>query len=82
MASEIRSVDSMRTLFTTIKIALCGLCLNLPAFAQAQAPVAVPSSGKTLSENIAGLMQRAGEMIPKLRTELESPPPPCFSTFD
>ncbi len=71
----------MRTLFTTIKIALFGLFLSLPAFAQAPSPVAVPSSGKTLSENIAGLMQRAGEMIPKLRTELESPLLPWFETI-
>ena len=71
----------MRILFTTLKIAICGLCLSPPAFAQAPSPVAVPSSGKTLSENIAGLMQRAGEMIPKLRTELESPLLPWFETI-
>ncbi len=71
----------MRTLFTTLQIAVFDLCLSLPVLAQSTAPVATPSSGKTLSENIAGLMQRAGEMIPKLQSELESPLLPWFETI-
>lgn len=71
----------MRTLFTTLQIAVFDLCLSLPIMAQSTAPVVIPSSGKSLSENIAGLMQRAGEMIPKLQSELESPLLPWFETI-
>jgi len=55
-------------------LASISLLLSLPALAQSSAPpVPVPTGGKTLSENIAALMRRAGELIPALQSELESP---------
>ena len=75
----------MRTLLTALQIGVISLCLTLPVFAQSPAPLPVPvttpSNGKTLSENIAGLMQRIGEMIPLLRSELESPLLSWFETI-
>jgi hypothetical protein len=74
-----------RTILAALQLALISLCLSLPAFAQSPSPsptpVGTPSSGRTLSENIAGLVQRAGEMIPKLRAELESPLLSWFETI-
>lgn len=66
-----------RTLLSVLQLAIVSLCLCLPAFAQSP----TPSSGKTLSENIAGLAQRAGEMIPKLQSEIESPLLSWFETI-
>ena len=70
-----RTLLLKRTLLAALQLAIISLCLCLPALAQSSAPTPAPtpSNGKTLSENIAGLAQRAGEMIPKLQTELESP---------
>jgi len=74
-----------RTILAALLLVVFSLCLNVPAFAQSPAPsptpVATPSSGRTLSENIAGLVQRAGEMIPRLRAELESPLLSWFETI-
>lgn len=72
-----------RTLLATLHLATISLCLCLPALAQSPGPTPAPtpSGGKTLSENIAGLAQRAGEMIPKLQTELESPLLSWFETI-
>lgn len=74
-----------RTLLIALQLAVFGLCLSLPAFAQSPAPspapAATPTTGRTLSENIAGLTQRAGEMIPKLRAELETPLLSWFETI-
>jgi hypothetical protein len=74
---------AMRILLTALQLIVVSLCLSLPALAQSPSPtpVGTPSSGRTLSENIAGLVQRAGEMIPKLRAELESPLLSWFETI-
>lgn len=41
--------------------------------APSPAPTAAPSGGKTLSENLRALAQRAGELIPYLEDNIESP---------
>lgn len=74
-----------QTILAVLQLAVISLCLSFPALAQSPAPsptpVGTPSSGRTLSENIAGLVQRAGEMIPRLRAELESPLLSWFETL-
>jgi len=63
-----------RIILVTMRLASISLFLSLPALAQSSAPpMPVPTGGKTLSENIAALIRRAGELIPALRSELESP---------
>jgi len=65
-----------RIILAALQLASISLLLSLPALAQSSAPVTpvpVPTGGKTLSENIAALSRRAGEMIPTLKSELESP---------
>ena len=71
-----------RTFLAALQLGIISLCLCLPAFGQSSGPTPAPtpSTGKSLSENIAGLAQRAGEMIPKLQTELESPLLSWFET--
>ena len=63
-----------RIVLVTMQLALISLFLSLPILAQSSAPpVPVPTGSKTLSENIAALIRRAGELIPALQSELESP---------
>ncbi len=69
------------TILSAMQFVVVSLCFCLPAFAQSPTPAPTPSTGKTLSENIAGLAQRAGEMIPKLQAELESPLLSWFETI-
>jgi len=62
-----------------LQLAVIGLCLSLPVLAQSSEPAPAPTpTGKTLSENITALVQRAGELIPTLQSELESPLLPWF----
>src|ERR1700676_4711342 len=46
--------------------------LLLPAVVQAQAPTPTPSPVRSLSENIAGMSQRAGSLLPYLENEIVS----------
>src|SRR5882762_7504298 len=50
---------------------LVGLFL-LPVVVQAQAPTPTPSPVRSLSENIAGMTQRAGSLLPYLENEIVS----------
>lgn len=57
------------------------LCLSFTALAQSTTPLPSTSppttqsssGGKTFSENMAALMDRAGQLIPRLQDEVESP---------
>src|SRR6266545_175172 len=70
-----RNIPIKRRLLALMHLATFSLCLGLTVFAQTPGPTPTPTptGGKTLSENIAGLAQRAGELIPKLQSEIESP---------
>jgi hypothetical protein len=70
-----RTRTNKQRLLVTLQLAVISLCLGLTALAQTPGPTPAPTptGGKTLSENIAGLSQRAGELIPKLQSEIESP---------
>jgi hypothetical protein len=74
-----RTSTLKRTILATLQLAAISLCLSLAALAQAPGsapsatPVPVPTGGKTLSENIAALSRRAGELIPTIQSGLESP---------
>ena len=46
--------------------------LLLPAVVHAQAPTPTPSPVKSLSEDIAGMTQRAGSLLPYLENEIVS----------
>jgi hypothetical protein len=71
-----RSSTLTRRFVTALQLAAISICLGIAAFGQAPSPSPTPvpvPKAKTLSENIAALSKRAGEMIPTLQSELESP---------
>lgn len=72
-----RTTPTKRRFLAILPLIVISLCLGLTVLAQtpgpSPTPVPTPTGGKTLSENIAGLTQRAGELIPKLQSEIESP---------
>jgi hypothetical protein len=80
-----RTLTSVRIVSTTAQISALVFFLSLAAFAQSSAqppdPVATPSGGKTLSENMAALARRAGELIPTLQSQVESPLLPWFESI-
>jgi hypothetical protein len=68
-----RTIKCKRRLLAILHLTAISLCLGITVFAQTPGPAPTPTGGKTLSENIAGLAQRASELIPKLQSEIESP---------
>lgn len=67
-----------------LQLVTLSVCLCLSALAQSTSPspsptpAGTPTGGRTLSENIAALAQRAGELIPSVRDELQAPLLPWF----
>ncbi len=51
---------------------LLGLLLPIVAYAQAPTPSPAPSPGRSLSDNIAALSQRAGSLLPYIDNEIVS----------
>jgi hypothetical protein len=66
-----------RLLSQTLLVLIITIGLSVAVSAQASSPAPVqsqaPAAGKTLSDNLAALAQRAGELIPYLEDHVETP---------